>query len=93
MTDPNAHQSGRVNAFSSISDPRKLYPLHFDALMRDLFQQGQQPEQWRCLDAHETRLDEDGCEVEFTLIQHGTDLVWRRRVLVACGQVLRVFPC
>jgi len=79
-----------VNAFSNIVDPRKLYPTHFDGLMRDLFQRGQQPERWRVLDASETRLDEDGQEVEFTLVQHGTDLVWRCRILVSHGAMVRI---
>jgi|GEM_PF-3424041 len=79
-----------VNAFSNIVDPRKLYPAHFDGLMRDLYQRGQTPEQWRVLDASETRLDENGQEVEFTLVQHGTDLVWRSRVLVSRGVLVRI---
>lgn len=60
-----------VNAFSNAVDPRKLYPAHFDHLMRNLYHSGQQPERWRVLDAAEVRLDEDGIEVEFTLVQHG----------------------
>lgn len=79
-----------VNAFSNIVDPRKLYPAHFDGLMRDLYQRGQAPEQWRVLDASETRLDEDGQEIEFTLVQHVTDLVWRCRVLVSHGVLVRI---
>ena len=57
-----------VNAFSDAVDPRRLYPAHFD-LMRNLYHSGQQPERWRMLDAAEVRLDEDGMEVEFTLVQ------------------------
>lgn len=79
-----------VNAFSNIVDPRKLYPLHFDALMHDLFSCGEQPESWRVLDASETRLDEEGQEIEFTLVKHQTDVVWRRRILAAHGRVVRV---
>ena len=86
------YESGKkaVNAFSNIVDPRKLYPAHFDGLMRDLYHRGQAPEQWRVLDASETRLDEDGQEVEFTLVQHVTDLVWRCRVLVSRGVLVRI---
>jgi hypothetical protein len=79
-----------VNAFSNAVDPRKLYPAHFDHLMRNLYHSGQQPERWRVLDAAEVRLDEDGMEVEFTLVQHGTDLVWHRSVLVCAGQLVRI---
>ncbi len=79
-----------VNAFSNAVDPRRLYPTHFDALMRMLFDQGHQPEDWRVLDASEVRLDEDGQEIEFTLLQHGTDLVWRCRVLACHGAAVRI---
>ena len=79
-----------VNAFSNAIDPRKLYPAHFDHLMRDLFTSGEMPEMWRVLDATETRLDEHGMEVEFTLVRHGTDMVWRRSVLVAGGRLVRI---
>ncbi len=90
-TDPKRPaDSQAVNAFSNLVDPRKLYPTHFDGLMRDLFQRGQQPERWRVLDASETRLDEDGQEVEFTLVQYGTDLVWRCRILVSHGTLVRI---
>lgn len=79
-----------VNAFSNAVDPRKLYPAHFDHLMRDLFANGETPEMWRVLDATETRLDEHGMEIEFTLIRHGTDLVWRRSVLVDGGRLVKI---
>lgn len=79
-----------VNAFSNAVDPRLHYPHHFDHLMRHLFTAGEQPECWRVLDAAETRLDEYGMEVEFTLVQRGTNLVWRRRVLISAGQLVAV---
>ena len=79
-----------VNAFSSAIDPRKLYPSHFDFLMRDLFASGESPERWRIIDATETRLDEHGMEVEFTMVRGGTDLVWRRRVLVDAGRLVSI---
>ena len=75
-------------------DPRKRYPTHVEALIRELRAQGQQPEHWRVLDAIEIRLDEMAQEVEFTLIQHvegsDDDLVWRRRVLASFGKVLKI---
>jgi hypothetical protein len=36
------------------------------------------------------RFDEDGMKVEFTLVQQGTHLVWRRSVLVCAGQLVRI---
>lgn len=88
---PDDQQTQRpVNAFSNIVDPRQFFPAHFDALMRSLFERGEQPERWRALDAVEIRLDEDGQEVEFTLVQHGTSLVWRCRVLLCHGQLVRI---
>ncbi len=79
-----------VNAFSNAVDPRRTFPTHFDALMRMLFTQGHKPEDWRVLDASEASLDEDGQEVDFTLLQHGTDVVWRCRVLVSHGTAVRI---
>ena len=73
------------HAFSNAVDPRKLYPAHFDHLMRNLYHSGQ------LADARmPPRFDEDGMEVEFTLVQHGTDLVWHRSVLVCAGQLARI---
>lgn len=79
-----------VNAFSNAIDPRKMYPAHFDHLMRSLFTSGETPEMWRILDATETRLDEHGMEIEFTMIRHGTDLVWRRSVLINAGRLVLI---
>ncbi len=79
-----------VNAYSNAIDPRKLYPHHFDHLMRNLFKMGEVPEEWRVLDATETRLDEHGMEVEFTLVRQGADLVWRQRVLVEAGKLIKI---
>jgi hypothetical protein len=87
--DSSAHLRP-VNAFSSTVDPRKLFPTHFDGLMRGLYAGGQEPERWRVLDAQEYRLDEDGQEVDFTLVQNGTDLVWRLRVVVSHGTVVKI---
>lgn len=79
-----------VNAYSNAIDPRKLYPHHFDHLMRNLFAMGEMPEQWRVLDATETRLDEHGMEIEFTIVRQGVDVVWRQRVLVSAGKLLAI---
>jgi hypothetical protein len=87
-------QAQPVNAFSNMVDPRRLYPTHFEALMRDLFAQGEQPESWRVLDAIETRLDENGQEVEFTMVKRCSDrkeeVVWRRRITASHGKVVRI---
>lgn len=88
LRNPGGDAVTPVNAFSNAVDPRKMYPTHFDYLMHDLFVSGETPEKWRVLDASETRLDEFGMEVEFTLVLHGTDLVWRRRVLVEAGRLV-----
>ncbi len=79
-----------VNSLSNAIDPRKKFPLHVEHLMRHLENSGQQPQQWLVLDAHELRLDENGMEVEFTLVQHGTNCIWRRRVLVGTGRLLAI---
>jgi hypothetical protein len=79
-----------VNPLSNAVDPSKLYPLHLDLLMHDLHAIDEVPEMWRVLDATETRLDEHGMEIEFTLVRHGTDLVWRRSVLVSGGRLVRI---
>jgi hypothetical protein len=42
------------------------------------------------LDAAEVRLDEDGMDVEFTFVQHDTDVVWHRSVLVCAAQLVRI---
>lgn len=84
------HNPKPVNAFSNAVDPRKLYPSHFDHLMRSLYESGETPELWRVLDASETRLDETCMEVEFTLVRHGTDLVWRRWVLIDAGRLVAI---
>ncbi len=79
-----------VNAFSSAVDPRRHFPTHFNALMLQLYSQGHQPESWRALDAAEVRLDEDGQEVEFVLVQLVTNQVWRCSVLVRDGAAVRI---
>lgn len=90
LRNPGGDAVTPVNAFSNAVDPRKMFPTHFDHLMHNLFISGETPEKWRVLDASETRLDEFGMEVEFTLVRHGTDLVWRRRVLVDGGRLVRI---
>ncbi len=89
-SNPDDNAVTPVNDYSNAIDPRKMYPAHFDHLMRALFEAGETPEMWRVIDASETRLDENGMEIEFTLIRHGTDLVWRRRVLITAGRLVQI---
>jgi hypothetical protein len=87
----NAQDPGEpVNVFSRAVDPRKQYPLHFDLLMRELYERGLVPEEWQVAVADEVRLDEDGMDIEFTLIEPKADLMRRIRVDVQQGKLLRV---
>jgi hypothetical protein len=82
-----------VNPFSRAVNPRQQYPLHFDLLMRDIFSLGLVPEKWQVVAADEVRLDENGMDVEFTLVEQGTNLVRRRRVEVQHGSLRRICDC
>ncbi len=79
-----------VNPFSRAVNPRLQYPLHFDLLMRDLFARGLVPEHWQVVAADEVRLDETGMDVEFTLLEVGTERLWRRRVDVQHGKLVGI---
>lgn len=83
----------QVNPLSRAVHPREQYPLHFDLLMRDLFQRNLSPEEWQIISADEVRLDETGMDVEFTLLRNGTNHVWRRRVDVRHGKLLAIREC
>ncbi len=89
-TPPPGHA---VNPLSRAVHPREQYPKHFDFLMRDLFQRGEQPEQWQVIAADESRLDEDGMDIDFTLLRTGTDAVQRRRVVVQRGKLVGIQDC
>ncbi len=82
-----------VNPLSRAVHPREQYPRHFDFLMRDLFQRGEQPEQWQVIAADESRLDEDGMDIDFTLLRTGTDEVHRRRVVVRQAKLVAITDC
>ncbi len=79
-----------VNPVSRVVSPRKQYPLHYDLLMRDLFALGVTPERWLVIAAEELRLDEDGMDIEFVLVETGTNRVRRSRVDVQHGKLMRV---
>lgn len=83
----------QVNPLSRAVHPREQYPLHFDLLMRDLYQRNLSPEEWQVISADEVRLDEFGMDVEFTLLRNGTNHVWRRRVDVRHGKLLAIREC
>jgi hypothetical protein len=79
-----------VNPFSRAVHPRLQYPRHFDFLMRDLYDQGMVPEQWQVVTADEVRLDENGMDIEFTLLEPAVNRLWRRRVCVEGGKLVRI---
>jgi hypothetical protein len=91
VAGPGAATKGKpVNPLSRAVNPKEQYPLHFDLLMRDLYKQGMVPEQWKVIAADEVRLDENGMDVEFTLHEPKVNRVWRRRVEVQHGKLLRI---
>lgn len=90
---PSDEPGEQVNPLSRAVHPREQYPLHFDFLMRDLFQRNLSPEEWQVISADEVRLDESGMDVEFTLLRNGTNHVWRRRVDVRHGKLLAIHEC
>lgn len=90
VTPAVGHQ---VNPLSRAVLPKEQFPLHFDMLMRDLWNRGMQPEDFQVIAADEVRLDEDGMDVEFTLLRVGTDAVFRRRVDVRHGRLLGIRDC
>jgi hypothetical protein len=91
VAGPGASTSGTpVNPFSRAVHPKHLYPVHFDLLMRHLYQQGLVPERWLVVAADESRLDEFGMDVDFTLTEHGSDKLHRCRVEVQQGKLQRI---
>lgn len=79
-----------VNPVSRAVHPREQFPQHFDFLMRDLFTRGLAPEDWQVIAADEVRLDEDGMDVEFSLLRTGTNQVWRRQIDVRHGRLIAI---
>lgn len=82
-----------VNPLSRAVLPKEQFPLHFDMLMRDLWTRGHSPEDFQIIAADEVRLDEDGMDVEFTMLRLGTDAVLRRRVDVRHGRLVSIRDC
>jgi len=93
LDDPTPAAGNQVNPLSRAVLPKEQYPLHYDLLMRDLWNRGMTPEAFQIIAADEVRLDEDGMDVEFTLLCSGTDKVFRRRVDVRHGRLLGIQEC
>lgn len=73
-----------------VLNPRQQYPRHFDHLMRDLYAAGLEPEKWQVIGAEEVRLDEVRMDIEFTLLEQGTDTVRVRCVEMEGARLLQV---
>jgi hypothetical protein len=84
------NQGSAVNVFSRAVNPRTQYPLHFDFLMRDMYDRGFVPEEWQIIAADEIHLDEAGMEIEFTLVQKEQNILHRIRVDVQAGKLHRI---
>jgi hypothetical protein len=93
VEDPTPAVGHAVNPLSRAVLPKEQFPLHFDLLMRDLWSRGMSPEDFQVIAADEVRLDEDGMDVEFTMLRTGTDLVYRRRVDIRHGRLLGIRDC
>jgi hypothetical protein len=91
--DPTPAAGVPVNPLSRAVLPKEQYPLHFDLLMRDLYQRGMTPELFKIIAADEVRLDEDGMDVEFTLMETQSERLFRRRVDVRHGRLVTVRDC
>ena len=91
--DASAQAGHEVNPLSRAVHPREQFPLHFDLLMRELYSLCIPPEEWQAIAAEEVRLDEDGLDVEFTLINNKDNHVRRRRVEVRQGALMRIRDC
>jgi hypothetical protein len=91
--DPTPAAGQAVNPLSRAVLPKEQFPLHFDLLMRDLWSRGMSPEHFQIIAADEVRLDEDGMDVEFTLLCTNTNQVSRRRVDVRHGRLLAIRDC
>ncbi len=88
---PGAQHAGQpVNPASRSSNPKLQYPVHFDFLMRHLYERGLVPEEWQIAAADEVRLDETGMEIEFTIVQPKQSLMRRIRVHVSEGKLVRI---
>jgi hypothetical protein len=91
LSNANAADPGvPVNGSSRAVNPRKQYPMHFDLLMRDLYERKQEPEQWQVVAAEEVRLDEMNMDVEFTIVDKRTNAVVRRCIQVQAGKLSKI---
>lgn len=78
-------------AAPSAPDPGRQFPVHLSFLESHLVSHGEDPALWRITAAEETRLDEQGMEVLFTLARRPPGRGgMQRRVLVASGELIGV---
>ncbi len=74
-------------------DPAQRYPVHLAHLDAWLSRRGDDLGRWRLANAEETRLDDDGMEVCFTLKRRsGSQEICHLLVLVAGGDLVAVTP-
>lgn len=73
------------------SEHARRYPVHISFLDSHLVSQGEDLSQWRILHAEESRLDERGMEVCFTLARrYPAQGVICRRILIASGELVAI---
>lgn len=76
---------------AAIAEALAKFPVHVTFLDAHLQANGDDIEQWRFLNIEETRLDEDGMELMFTLTRRYPQQGFlRRRVLVKMGELVSV---
>ncbi len=79
-----------VNDFSRAVVPCEQFELHHGYLVRDMNQRGINPADWEIVSGEEVRLDEQGMDVEFTMMRRGSDTIWRRRVNIQGGRLISI---
>lgn len=73
------------------ADPRRTFPGHVISLTQHLVAAGEDPKQWHIMEAAETRLDEEGMEVRFTLIRrYPAQQMMCRWVLIGGGKTISI---
>lgn len=76
----------------TVRDPVVAYPIHVSFLDSHLQTLGEDLAEWRFLHVAESRLDEAGMEVSFTLSRrYPRDGFLKRRVLVASGELVGIY--
>lgn len=89
--DASAGEPGGERGKPVEADPTKHFPVHLSFLDGHLVAQGDDLSRWRIVQATETRLDESGMEVVFTLTQrYPGQATITRRILVHAGELIRI---